>query len=157
MRALIFALVLMITPFVAQAAPSQEQCLALAIYHEAKNQTISGQVAVAMVIMNRKRNNRFPKTVCGVVKQSHFPGKKYKCQFTFFCDGKSDRPVNKTAWLKAKVIANFVYSNYDRLSDPTQGSLWYHADYVTPKWSSKLIRVAQIDDHIFYRQVERQR
>ena len=71
-------------------------CLALNVYHEAKNQSFIGQVAVAQVVMNRVRDTRYPNTVCDVVKQGatykwkpDFPIKN-RCQFSWYCDGKSD-------------------------------------------------------------------
>ena len=73
-------------------------CLALNTYHEAKNQSLVGQIATAQVVMNRVEDDRFPSTVCEVVKQDptrpswEDPEKEYpikhRCQFSWYCDGK---------------------------------------------------------------------
>ena len=89
-------------------------CLALNVYHEAKNQSFIGQVAVAQVVMNRVKDTRYPNTVCDVVKQGatykwkpDFPIKN-RCQFSWYCDGKSDKPKEHQAWRTAMHIANGV-------------------------------------------------
>ena len=135
-------------------------CLALNIYHEAKNQSMVGQVAVAQVVMNRVKDNRYPNTVCEVVYQGptrpswEDPNKEYpikhKCQFSWYCDGKSDEPRNDALWFKAKDYARLVY--YDRiLIDVTEGATHYHASYVKPSWAKTKTRTTRIDRHIFYR------
>mgnify|MGYP003628329525 CR=1 FL=1 len=80
-------------------------CLALNVYHEAKNQSLIGQIAVAQVVMNRVRDERYPDTVCEVVEQGptyswkkDYPVKN-RCQFSWYCDGKSDKPKEGHAWL----------------------------------------------------------
>lgn len=130
-------------------------CLALNIYHEAKNQSFIGQVAVAQVVMNRVKDTRYPNTVCEVVKQGltykwkpSFPIKN-KCQFSWYCDGKSDKPKQGKAWEDAKHVANGVYNEH--LSDFVEGATHYHADYVNPSWAETKTYVMRIDDHIFYR------
>ena len=90
-------------------------CLALNTYHEAKNQSTIGQIATAQVVMNRVEDDRFPNTVCEVVKQGptrpswEDPEKEYpirhRCQFSWYCDGKSDVPKNEKAWRKAQDVA----------------------------------------------------
>ena len=130
-------------------------CLALNIYHEAKNQSMIGQIAVAQVVMNRVKDERFPNNVCDVVKQ----GLTYKwdssipirnqCQFSWYCDGKSDTPKEKTAWQQAMMVADGVY--YGRVYDLVDGATHYHAYYVNPSWAESKTYIARIDDHIFYR------
>lgn len=131
----------------------QRLCLALNVYHEAKNQTIEGQVAVAMVTMNRVINPKFPNNVCDVVKQAKtWKGRliRHKCQFSWWCDGKSDKPYNKNAWETAVKISTGVIDNWRWETDMTNGALWYHADYVKPKWSYTYKPVTKIGKHIFY-------
>ena len=130
-------------------------CLALNIYHEARNQPTIGQVAVGQVVMNRVRDERFPDTVCGVVKQ----GQTYswqpdlpirnKCQFSWWCDGKSDRPQDEEAWERALLLASGVY--LDKLHYFVEGSTHYHAIYVLPDWHESKQYVVRINDHVFYK------
>ena len=135
-------------------------CLSLNIYHEAKNQSIVGQAAVAEVVMNRVDDHRFPNRVCEVVKQGpHRPSWKdpnkehpirHKCQFSWYCDGKSDEPRDDIHWRKAKDIARLVY--HDRIViDVTEGATHYHATYVKPSWAKTKTRTTRIESHIFYR------
>ena len=130
-------------------------CLALNTYHEAKNQSMVGQIAVAEVVMNRVADRRYPNTVCEVVKQGpKYKGSdipvRHKCQFSWFCDGKSDLPKNEKAWKKAQDYAYLVL--YNRIAiDITEGATHYHAISVNPYWAKTLKRVARIGKHIFYR------
>ena len=130
-------------------------CLALNVYHESKNQSLIGQIAVAQVVMNRVKDKRFPNNVCDVVKQ----GLTYKwnpsipirnkCQFSWYCDGKSDKPREGFAWEQAVTVAHGVY--YGNLDDFVEGAPHYPAYYVTPSWASSKTYITRIDDHIFYR------
>ena len=128
-------------------------CLALNVYFEARRENMASQLAVSLVVMNRVEDHRFPDTVCGVVKQ----GLRYKndkvvlgkCQFSWYCDGKPDRPKNKQAWLKAQQVASIVLDG--SMVDFTEGSTHYHAYYVYPSWRTTITKVTRIDSHIFYR------
>ena len=135
-------------------------CLALNTYHEAKNQSMIGQIAVAEVVMNRVQEKRFPNSVCEVVKQGptrpswEDPKKEYpikhRCQFSWYCDGKSDIPKNEKAWKKAQDYAYLVL--YNRIAiDVTEGATHYHATYVKPSWAKTKTRTTRIESHIFYR------
>jgi N-acetylmuramoyl-L-alanine amidase len=130
-------------------------CLALNVYHEAKNQSFIGQVAVAQVVMNRVEDKRYPNNVCDVVKQgltykwnTSIPIKN-KCQFSWYCDGKSDKPRQKKAMQMAVHVANGVYNGH--LDDFVEGATHYHAHYVKPSWAETKTYITRIDDHIFYR------
>ena len=130
-------------------------CLALNVYHEAKNQPFIGQVAVAQVVMNRVYDERYPDTVCEVVEQGptyswkpDFPIRN-RCQFSWYCDGLSDTPTEKDAWDNAIMVANSVY--YSNFEDFVEGATHYHAYYVTPEWASAKTYIVRIEDHIFYR------
>ena len=135
-------------------------CLALNTYHEAKNQSMIGQIATAQVVMNRVEDSRYPNTVCEVVKQGPTrtswkdPSKripvKHRCQFSWFCDGKSDIPKNKKAWKKAQDYAYLVLYNRIQI-DVTEGATHYHATYVKPSWARTKTRTTRIESHIFYR------
>jgi spore germination cell wall hydrolase CwlJ-like protein len=128
-------------------------CLATAVYFEARGEPTVGQVAVAAVVMNRVEDRRFPNDVCSVVKQGPLYRSgapvRHKCQFSFYCDGKSDIMRDKAAKLRATRIAELVLSR--TIMDPTEGSTFYHADYVLPSWASTKSRVVQINKHVFYK------
>ena len=131
-------------------------CLALNTYHEAKNQSLVGQVATAQVVMNRVADSRYPNTVCEVVKQGpKYKGSdvpvRHKCQFSWFCDGKSDEPKKDSKeWFKAQDYARIVVSGRIAL-DVTEGATHYHATYVRPAWAKTKTRTTRIERHIFYR------
>ena len=131
-------------------------CMAANIYHEAGNQSMIGQMAVGQVVLNRVEDTRFPDTVCEVVKQAvTYKGTNkpvlHKCQFSWYCDGKSDNPREPTSIDKAHWVAWLVLNGH--IFDFTRGATHYHADYVNPKWNrhKEVERVVQIDNHIFYR------
>lgn len=126
-------------------------CLALALYFEARGEPDSGRLAVAHVVMNRVADSAFPDTVCGVVREG---GQeiRYRCQFTFWCDGNSTEPNNQDVWRELKGIARIVY--WGASEDPTDGALWYHASYVAPEWRTRFEQGPQIGEHIFYRPVQ---
>lgn len=133
-------------------------CLALNAYWEARNQPLAGQIAVSQVVMNRVESEYFPDTVCEVITQGPTrPSWKnplnevpvrHRCQFSWYCDGKADDPTDADAWAQALFVAQGVW--YGQVDDKVDGSLWYHADYVTPEWASEKGKRAYIGDHIFY-------
>ena len=131
-------------------------CLALNTYHEAKNQSMIGQVATAQVVMNRVADSRYPNSVCEVVNQGpKYKGSdvpvRHKCQFSWFCDGKSDEPKRDSKeWFKAQDYARIVLSGRIAL-DVTEGATHYHATYVRPSWAKTKTRTTRIESHIFYR------
>ena len=136
------------------ANDDQLSCLALNIYHESRGESIMGQIAVGFVTLNRVASKLYPDTICNVVKQAITRNGKpilNRCQFSWWCDGRSDKPHNKEAWMVSQAIANSVLGAYNRDElDITQGSLWYHAAYVNPKWAKNLVQTVRFNDHIFY-------
>jgi len=126
-------------------ARQQVDCLAENIYHEAGYESEEGKVAVALVTLNRTQDPRFPKDICGVVKQKTVG----TCQFSWFCMAVN---MNKRSdvYDKAMDVALHVYANYENIDDITKGALYYHADYVNPRW--KLQRTTVIGRHIFYKE-----
>lgn len=140
--------------FTAETHP-QEWCLAQNVYFEARGSSFADQVAVADVVLNRVDSARYPDTVCDVVQQAKMAKnglpKRNQCQFSWYCDGKSDWPTNKDAWANAQYIAYSMIHN-DAFIGLTEGALNYHADYVAPKWAKKLKLVGQIGSHIYYRE-----
>ena len=130
-------------------------CMAANIYFEAKNESKLGQLAVAQVVMNRMYDHRYPDTICDVVKQglTYKNGKVVlgKCQFSWYCDGKSDQPNMKSKqWENAIRYASIVMSETINI-DVTDGATHYHATYVRPAWAKTKTRTTRIDRHIFYR------
>lgn len=121
-------------------------CLAVAIYWEAMGETLTGKRAVGSVIMNRVRSPDFPDTVCGVVTEG---GEQGPCQFSFWCDGRSDHPVERGPWRDARAVARELLAG--RGLDPTLGALYFHNGTVMPAWTADLQETARIGDHWFYR------
>ncbi len=122
-------------------------CLALNIYHEARSEPLSGQIAVAQVTLNRVASTAFPESVCGVVQQG---GQRLnRCQFSWWCDGQSNRPTEQAAWHRSLDLGRRMLT--EQAPDPTNGALYYHADYVSPSWSRSFQRTTQIGRHLFYR------
>jgi len=146
------------------------ECLALNMYHEARGQGTAGLFAVSAVVLNRVNDTRFPNSVCEVVEQGpvreswktrkneslpqskrkYYPIKN-RCQFSWFCDGKSDTPRNKKKYEELLDLAKLIMYNELILVDITDGALFYHADYVTPGWAKTKQKTVEIQDHIFYR------
>jgi len=118
-------------------------CMAKNIYFEAKTESIKGQVAVGLVTLNRVLGRHYPDTVCEVVYE--------RKQFSWYSDGLSDRPVQIAAWEKARLIASALLDPDTSITDFTNGSDHYHADYVEPEWRYSMQMVVQIETHIFYR------
>ncbi|MEX2454829.1 MAG: cell wall hydrolase [Rhodospirillaceae bacterium] len=122
-------------------------CLAQNIYFEARSEPLEGKLAVAHVVLNRMADDRFPEKLCSVIRQGG-EKRRHRCQFSWFCDGRSDRPQNQQAWQESLVLATLIRAGL--IPDPTGAALWYHADYVAPGWAGRLGRVTQIGRHIFY-------
>lgn len=120
----------------------QMQCLAGAVYFEARGEPLAGQLAVAEVVINRADDRRFPASYCGVVYQ--------RAQFSFVKGGRMPRiRTNSAAWNRAKAIARIAHDGmWDKQVDD---AVYFHAKYVRPAWSRRKTRTAQIDTHIFYR------
>jgi N-acetylmuramoyl-L-alanine amidase len=132
----------------------QVQCMALNVYYEARGSNLADQAAVADVVMNRVNDRRYPNTVCEVVKQGmkNADGsmKRHACQFSWYCDGKSDKPKDQDRWVEAQSIAwNMVEEG--KFRGITEGATHYHATYVEPRWAKTLQLVGRIGAHIFYR------
>lgn len=119
-------------------------CLADNIYHEAKNQSRAGKMAVAFVTLNRTHHRSYPENVCNVVYQRY----NNVCQFSWVC---MNRTINNViAYTESKSIAKMVMLRYNTLLDPTEGALFFHAHYVNPPWAKTFKKTVRIDDHIFY-------
>ena len=136
----------------AAEAKNPKECLAEAMYFEARNQGWRGMLAVGVVIQNRVRDTRYPNDICAVVRQGLYRNGrpiKHKCQFSYYCDGKPERPTEKELWSTALDLAGVLLSGHlvvDGLGDATH----YHTTSVRPSWSSKLSFRRVIGDHVFY-------
>ncbi len=126
----------------------ERRCMTTALYFEARSEPETGQIAVGQVVMNRVRSPDYPDTICGVVYQgSH---RRTGCQFSFTCDGKVDKPNNKSQWERSKRLANQVLTGQTWLKSIGHAT-HYHADYVAPRWRRKMRRLKKIGRHIFYK------
>lgn len=130
----------------AQAASLEDEqhCLALAMYWEARGEGRHGMIAVGWTVLNRVRSEHFPATPCEVVRQG---GEQPPCQFSWWCDGRSDRPRERRDWLSALLIAADLLTNPP--PDPTGGAIFYHSTSIRSPWKRE--RTARIGQHVFYR------
>lgn len=119
----------------------QIACLAKNVYFEARGESQSGQIAVANVTMNRVNSQHFPDTVCDVVYEPK--------QFSWTHTVKNHTPQDKEMYQDIYKLAEKVYNG--SIADITDGSTFYHADWVNPSWNRVMDRVIQIDTHIFYK------
>ena len=125
-------------------APLDEQanCLATAVYFEARGESVDGQLAVARVVMNRAASGKYPPDWCSVVKQPW--------QFSFVRAGQFPAvDTGSLAWARAQGVARLAIANVVPSVEPDV--LWYHATYVAPSWGRRLSFVEKIGAHIFYR------
>jgi len=148
---------------------NQMHCLATNIYHEARGESFAGKVAVANVTHNRVNSERYPNTYCDVVYQAQMyinwrgnevPA-RHKCQFSWYCDGKPDDIILKTAdgkiikshmlaWEESLEIATQTIKG--QLPDITDGATHYYNHNITePYWAGYYVQVVQIDNHTFHK------
>jgi spore germination cell wall hydrolase CwlJ-like protein len=126
----------------AETGNAEQECLANAVYFEARGEPLQGQLAVAEVVMNRAASGRYPATLCGVVAQ--------RSQFSFVRLGRMPRADRASeAWRRAVGVARVAAEGMAPRLLPTS-CLWYHANYVSPSWGRRLARNARIGLHIFY-------
>ena len=120
---------------------AEQDCLANAVYFEARGEPIEGQLAVAEVVLNRTRSGRYPATICDVVTQPW--------QFSFVRNRViPEANRSSEAWRRAVAVARIAEAGASRLLP--RDVLWYHADYVSPGWGRRLARNTKIGLHIFY-------
>jgi hypothetical protein len=125
----------------------QTVCLANAVYYEASGEPLSGQRAVAQVVLNRLRHPRYPKTICEVVNQGS--ERPTGCQFSFTCDGSMARAPNPARWKVAMGVATAALDGWT--SAEAGQATHYHTLYVFPKWAPELLKLGILGHHIFYR------
>lgn len=121
-------------------------CLSRTIYWEAKDEGTAGMEAIANVVMNRLGHKGFPNTICEVVRQGHEQG---VCQFSWWCDGRSDDAEEDKPYAIAKEIARKALNR--KLPDRTGGAMYFHQQKVKPIWSAEYIKTVVIGEHIFYK------
>ena len=129
-----------------EATAEDIRVMALNMYHEARGEGEIGMLAVGWVVLNRMADKAYPSTVNQVVYQG--------CQFSWVCDGRSDRPREPRAWRKALKLAAALLGGGS--ADPTRGAMWYHADWVAdPGFGPRVSQVTRIGRHIFYGRADR--
>lgn len=121
-------------------------CLARSIYWEAKGGADADMEAVASVVMNRLGHEGFPDTVCAVVKQG---SEKHACQFSWWCDGRSDQVEEDAPYAIAKEIARKALNQ--QLTDRTHGAMYFHGKNVSPDWAKDYIKTAETGKFLFYK------
>ncbi len=124
------------------------QCLAEALYFEARGETVRGMFAVGEVIMNRVDSDAYPDTLCKVINQG--TGRRYACQFTYTCDGKPETIAEPRSWERVGKVARILIDGAPRAL--TGGATHYHTKAVNPSWAQRYPRTAEIGYHYFYRQ-----
>lgn len=138
-------------PFVAQWLGAElgeaTKCLASAVYYEAAGEPMAGQRAVAQVVLNRLRNPRYPKTICGVVYQG--AERPTGCQFSFACDGSTRRVPSAAGWAVATAVATSVLNGVT--SAEAGQATHYHTLAVFPAWAPQLAKIGILGHHVFYR------
>ena len=121
-------------------------CLARTIYWEARGEGPAGMEAVASVVMNRLGHEGFPNTICKVVMQGQEQG---SCQFSWWCDGRSDTAREDESYAIAKEIARRALNL--QLADRTSGALYFHHHQMTPHWAADYIKTVEVAGFVFYK------
>jgi N-acetylmuramoyl-L-alanine amidase len=140
------ALVLPLDADAAEDHEAQRTCLAHTVYWEAKSEGREGMIAVGWVVLNRQNHEEFPPTLCGVVYEG---GETPPCQFSWWCDGKSDQPREPENWALAREVADLLLT--EPPPDPTNGALFFHSADIDVPWRVNRTRTAMIGNHIYYR------
>lgn len=130
---------------VLSSVPQEKQmdvhCVARAIYHEARGETIIGQRAVAHVINNRVTSSKYPNSYCDVVYQHKQFSNLYK----------TTKIDTTTEQYKLAVLVSYRMIN-GLSEDPTNGATHYYAytgsHKVNDPWPAFEVR-ASIGNHQF--------
>ena len=146
-KLLTLAVFVVLSSFPALAESNSATCLATNLYHEARGEEPAGTIAAGFVVINRVNSKRYPNDVCSVIKQG---GEiRNKCQFSWWCDGKSDKVTHKETYKRMLLYARLILEG--RLGDPSAGALFYHSSGVDPYWSGDKDYVVRLGQHIFYK------
>ena len=156
-------------------------CMAENIYYEAGGESYTGKLAVGHVVLNRKRDHRYPNSICKVIHQSTVVEKKVVLE-EFDAANIADEAIaaEKAAEeiavaIKEVKVCQFSWVCDDRKeinkaskawrdskaiaqkllslpsNDVVHGATNFHATSVSPRWKNTLVRVTAIDNHIFYK------
>ena len=128
----------------------QSECLAEVLYYEARGEGTEGEKAVAEVVLQRTRDQNYPRTICGVVYEGAQPNNR-SCQFSFACDGTLRQPKDRTTWESVRKLADAIISGAVKLAGETRHAIAYHRIGVQPAWAELMVQTAQIGNHVFYR------
>lgn len=141
--------VIRIPPSPSHRVISEEEItwLALNIYFETRHEK-KGWGPVAETVLNRKGDPRFPNTIFGVVTQG---GESlYKCQYSWRCDGKSDRPRNLRVWKQVKRFSKeFLEGKHQRI---VGDAVFYYNHGLAPStcWGKASSFIKTIGSHRFF-------
>lgn len=135
------------------ASASEQECLAEAMYYEARGEGLLGEEAIAEVVFHRMQSGKYPHTICGVVYQG--ASFRHGCQFSFTCSGELLRPRIASAWNRANTLAVKILTGLVQLGDLTGNAISFHAADVQPGWGDHLVRTIRIGRHVFYRSASR--
>lgn len=125
-------------------------CLSKNIYYEAGTESFEGKVAVAQVTLNRVKSDKFPKDICSVVYERNIVYNTVICQFSWYCDSRAKvKPIHAQTYKESEAVAKKVLLEGFRLEIIKEDTLFYHAEYVNPRWKKQ--RVTKIGKHIFYK------
>ena len=126
---------------------NERECLARAVYYEARGESVAGQIAVAQVVLNRSMSSNWPNSICAVVYQGEERGEK--CQFSFACMKRSLSAPHGEPWQQATWVTNEVLSGGAWLRELLPAT-HYHRTDLAPVWRLALKEIGRIGSHIFY-------
>jgi spore germination cell wall hydrolase CwlJ-like protein len=133
---------------------TQVYCLTRNAYYEAKGDSQMSQIAVTHVVLNRLNDPKFPKSACDVVYQKNRNERKevVVCQFSWYCDKRMmSRVIDPLVWEESYVaVEKALKIYYQKGVDVTEGSTFYHANYINPGWRH-LEKVTSIGSHVYYK------
>ena len=123
---------------------SEINCLGEAIYREARGESITGMSSVGLVVMNRVKSGKFPKTVCGVTHQRT----RGMCQFSYVCN-KSLPPIRESEKFKSFYLAKMIYRH--QIKDITHGSTFFDMGKMSTNKKMHIAKSIKIGLHQFYK------
>ena len=126
-------------PQLQSATKADIDCLARNVYHEARGESVWGQIAVAQVTVNRVESGEFQSSVCKAVYADR--------QFSW-TNTKPKKIKDIKAWEASVAIATAVLTKSVHL--PDFKALYFHTKQVKPTWNRNKRVLAVIGNHIFY-------
>ena len=130
-----------------RAELTETECLATAMYHEARGEGDKGMKAVAFVIYNRVKSSLFPKSYCQVILQP--------AQFSFTSDRNPDNIKDWDTYAKVLAMAVDLVQNdgFQRIASPVGSALFFNSFRSRNGWAYAKARkfVATIGNHHFFR------